>query len=612
MAGVGRTQVQLILDFRGEGRRLYREPVRVLTAHDVSEVIPALRAVEAGLAEGLHAAGYIAYEAAPAFDNALQVRSGNRTPLLCFGLFRSVDRGNEAAPTRDRAQHDDVLGPWAMSTPRAEFDDAIRAIRAAIAEGRTYQVNYSTRFHSLQRASDDNTAYTLYERLRAAQGPGYHALLDLGQFRIISASPELFFQRRGGRITTRPMKGTRARGRWSDEDRDRARDLLQSEKDRAENLMIVDLLRNDLGRIARTGSVKVSDLFTVERYRTVLQLTSTITAEIADDTSLCDMLRALFPCGSVTGAPKVSTMEVIAALESSPREVYCGTIGCIEPNGDCTFSVPIRTMWLDGVTGECEYGSGAGITWDSSTSLEYEEVVAKAAVLNETWTSFELFETMRVENGLLCRRDRHIARLSASAEYFDYPVDHTRLTSALDHAVRELKSGVYRLRLLLDADGNVRTTGEPFEKQRRAGADGTHPEAPSAPMTVAIARTPVDSNNRFLYHKTTDRRVYEQAIREHDGVFDVLLRNERGEFTEFTRGNLVVEIDGRRYTPPIDSGLLPGTLRGELLESGAISERVLTRDDLRAARRVWLINSLRGWTPVSFADVHTVEDPIPA
>lgn len=586
--------MQLTFDFRSTARRVYRDPVHVLIARDISEVLPALHAVDAGTRNGLFAAGYISYEAAPAFDPAFVVRSGNRLPLLCFGLFRSFE---ECAPASANA--DAHLDAWTLSTTRPDFDAAIDRIRCAIAEGRTYQVNYSTRFRSRLHNASDESVYALYERLRAAQGSGYHALLAFDRHRIVSASPELFFERHGRRITARPMKGTRARGRWLEEDERFASELAGSEKDRAENLMIVDLLRNDMGRIAGTGSVRVPQLFTTERYRTVHQLTSTIDAEVPAGIDLPAIFAALFPCGSVTGAPKISTMELIASLEDTPREVYCGAIGFVDPGGNCTFSVPIRTLWLDLESGECTYGSGAGITFDSSATREYEEVIAKAAVLNERWPAFELFETMRVENGAICRRARHVRRLLSSARYFDFCFDERRIDAALDRAIAGLDAGTHRLRLFLDESGGVRTQADSFEST-------------AGERIVAIADTRVDSRDRFLYHKTTNRRIHEDALLRHPDVFDVILRNERDEITEFTRGNIVVELDGRLVTPPRSSGLLAGTLRDELLETGVIRETVLTAAHLRAAERVWLINSLRGWVPVRLAVVRTPHDPIPA
>ncbi|HSR40888.1 MAG TPA: chorismate-binding protein, partial [Longimicrobiales bacterium] len=348
------------------GPAVYTDPVRVIHADTLEEVVPALVAVQEATETGLHAAGYVAYEAAPALDPAMAARGGGAMPLVLFGLFEEpqvydveTEPVEDSGPPGRHAPTDPPPGSaytaraggadlplldWTLEMTREEHAAAVAAIREAIAEGRTYQVNLTTRLRADGFRGDPEA---LYHGLRRAQGHGYHAFLDLGRHVVLSASPELFFLTRGREITTRPMKGTRPRGRWPEEDQGLCQSLRDSMKDRAENLMIVDLLRNDLGRICRPGAVTVPRLREVERYRTVWQMTSTITGTLRPDAGLLDTFRALFPCGSVTGAPKISTMEVIARLEQSPREVYCGAIGWVRPGGDAAFSVPIRTAWLD-------------------------------------------------------------------------------------------------------------------------------------------------------------------------------------------------------------------------------------------------------------------------
>ncbi|MCI0570843.1 MAG: aminodeoxychorismate synthase component I [Myxococcaceae bacterium] len=573
----------LVFDFPDGGtprRRVFADPVEVLVAHSSDEVRRVLRIVERASASGLYSAGYVSYEAAPAFDAALRVSPGAKLPLAWFGLFRAPT-GPEALPAPGPAS----FSTWKPSIGSDAYRRGIDAIREAIAAGETYQLNYTLRLRA-HLEGDDLGAWT---QLCSAQGAAYGAYLRLGRHRILSASPELFFRLEGRHVTTRPMKGTVRRGRWEEEDVANAAWLAGSEKNRAENAMIVDLLRNDLGRVAQVGTVRVPRLFDVERYRTVLQMTSTIEAELPPEVGLDALFAALFPCGSITGAPKVRTMELIAALEDTPREVYCGAIGLVEPGGNATFSVAIRTVWLDAETGLAEYGTGGGITWDSTAADEYEEALAKAQVLTEQWPDFSLLETLRLEAGAYALRGRHLARLASSARYFGIPLSPGVAEEALDAHARAHPVEARRVRLLVAQDGTVRAESEPLRP------------LPEGPLPVALARTPVSRHNRFLFHKTTHRPAYEARRREHPDAFDVVLWNEEGELTELTNGNLVVELEGRLWTPARDCGLLTGTLREELLAKGELSERVLTRDDLARAKRMWLINSVRGWVTLALS-----------
>jgi para-aminobenzoate synthetase / 4-amino-4-deoxychorismate lyase len=591
-------------------RTVYRDPVRVVVAREVAEVAAAIARVEAAVDDGLHAAGFVAYEAAPGFEPRMRVRAGNRLPLVWFGLFpgpsMQVDRDpspRDSPPhpgDSDESRHRH-LPALTLEVGREDYDAAVTAVREAIAEGRTYQVNLTARFRGRLHGGGAAPGQApleplrLYESLRRAQGAGWHALLDLGREVVVSVSPELFFRTADGRIETRPMKGTRARGRWPEEDAARAVALASSEKDRAENLMIVDLLRNDLGRICETGSITVPRLFDVERYATVWQLTSTIEGTLRPGTRLGGILAALFPCGSVTGAPKISTMELIAELEASPREVYCGAIGVVRPGGDMAFNVPIRTLWLDRETGEVQYGTGGGIVWDSTSESEYDELLAKAVVVREPWPEFRLLETMAARDGRILRLDRHLARMGRSADYFAFPFPEAEVRGALEAEAARAQAGeAQRIRLTLGDDGRFAIDHEPLGL---IGADA--PPGDAAALTVVLADQPVQSTDRFLFHKTTHRATYESRLAPHPDAFDVLLWNEREEATEFTRGNLVVEIDGRRLTPPLAAGLLPGCFRAELLEAGLVEEKAIPLGDLDRATGLWFINSARRWIPVA-------------
>jgi para-aminobenzoate synthetase/4-amino-4-deoxychorismate lyase len=534
----------------------------------------------------------VAYEAAPAFDPALGVRTGSaagdRIPLLWFGLFRSPRRLPGGGVPGAGAFR---VSEWQPSLARAEYEGRVRAVRAAIADGATYQVNLTLRLRA-HFAGDD---FAWYRTLRDAQRAPYAAYLDLGRWHILSASPELFFRwdPGSGRIVTRPMKGTSRRGRWLEEDARHAEILRSSAKERAENVMIVDLLRSDLGRIAAPGTVRVPELFTIETYPTVLQMTSAVEASPRPGTTLDDVFAALFPCGSVTGAPKVATMGLIADLEDSPRGVYCGAIGYVAPGGEAVFNVAIRTVVVDAETGTAAYGVGGGVTWDSTADAEYREIEAKAAVLTEPARDFDLLETLRLEGGEYYLLERHLARLSASALYFGVPLDEAEVRAALLSYAGARRRIPRRVRLVVAPDGAVRVEGVPLNSL-----------SPDEPLPVSLARSPVSRSDRFLFHKTTRRAVYDERRRAGgDGVFDVLLQNEEGEVTEFTTGNLAVAMEAGLpwWTPPRGCGLLAGTLRAELLERGVLRERVIRVDDLAHASRLYFLNSVRGVLPVRLA-----------
>lgn len=599
----------------------FSQPERVIVAHDATEVIAALRAVEEGTRQGFYAAGFVAYEAAPAFDDALvtQTRAGGtEQPLVWFGLFRGPQPAPPLIASADASAMTSASWQWEPDITPADYGAGIDAVKEAIARGDTYQVNYTFRLRADidDRPGDgiDSGGGALdldarYLQLARAQRAPYSAYLDLGRWRVLSLSPELFFKIRGGRITTKPMKGTAARGRWHEEDEERAAWLAASEKNRAENVMIVDLARNDVGRIAEVGSVRAVSLFEVERYPSVFQLVSTVEGTLRDRTTLSDVFGALFPAGSITGAPKSSSMRLIASIEHAPRGVYCGAIGFVAPGGDAIFNVAIRTAAIDTHTGRTEFGVGGGVTWDSTTDAEYAEALSKAACLSPL-PAFELLETMKLEDGVIVRRDRHIRRMRESAAYFDIPFDAERINAALDTAVLDAphpspegEGGARRVRLLLSPAGVPRVQGTPLSSSS-SGDVPTQTPTPTLPppltrWPVVLAKTPVSSQDVFLAHKTTNRAVYEAHARAidraaHPDAFDVLLWNEAREVTEFTIGNVIVEIDGERCTPPRTCGLLGGTLRAELLEQGAIRERVITLDDLSSATRLWLINSVRG------------------
>ena len=553
----------------------FSHPREVVTASTPAEVAPGLERVEQAVARsGLYAAGFVAYEAAPAFDPALTVKSSGGFPLLWFGLYDGVEL---VEPARPASGHDPGKVEWEPSVEYEEFAANLRRIKDWIRSGDTYQVNYTHRLAAALAADP----WDFFRQLVAAQEAPYGAFVDTGEWAIGCASPELFFRLDGDRIVCRPMKGTAARGVTLAEDQARAERLRASEKEQAENVMIVDMVRHDLGRVAEVGSVKVPRLFAVEKYPTVWQMTSTVEARTKAGVS--DIFRALFPAASITGAPKVRTMELIARLETAPRRIYTGTIGFIAPGRRAQFNVAIRTLLLNRKSREAEYGVGGGITWGSQPEAEWQECRAKARILATRVPPFSLLETMlwTPEAGYFLL-ERHLERLAQSAQYFGFAVNLPGVRLELERLAVPLARTPQKIRLLVTKEGRVTLEAAAL------------PAASPAPPRVVVAREPVDSSNPFLYHKTTNRGLYEAARAASPGYDDVLLVNSRGEVTESTIANVAVEIEGRLCTPPVACGLLPGILRGDLLERGALIEQCITVEQLLGSPRVLLLNSVRG------------------
>ncbi len=550
--------------------------VETITATCPGEVVDALHRVEQATAAGLYAAGFVAYEAASALNPDLpSAPPVDGLPLVWFALFRersTVEAGRDVPSSSSAAAV--VLTP--RKSPE-EYAGNAQRIRSYIAAGDSYQINYT---FPLEGRFTGNLQ-EVYARVGGAQRAPFCAYLDTGRFAILSASPELFFSVRGGVITTRPMKGTARRGRWGGEDRAALERLRDSTKERAENLMIVDLLRNDLGRVAETGSVAVESLFDVETYPTVHQMTSTVSARLRSGVGLTDIFTALFPCGSVTGAPKRRSMEIITELEEAPRGIYCGAIGVAAPGGEALFSVTIRTLLHDAETDRLTMGVGSAVTWDSEASSEYAECLGKGAFLHRRQYDFRLIESLRLEDGAYTLLARHVARLAASAEFFGFSCDPAAVRQALaGHAATT--SGLRKVRLLLSADGGVQVSSEPLPVR-------------TAALRVAVSRIRVASGDTMRYHKTTFRELFDTARSERPDCDEVLLVNEHGQVTEGSYHSLVVKLDDQLVTPPLECGLLPGVLREELLEQGAIAEKILTPEDLKRCEELWLINSVRGW-----------------
>jgi len=574
----------LIQDPAAGGWWRFSEPRKVLVAARLEEVLPMLSEAQDRVdRDGLWAAGYLSYEAGPAFDPAIAARASGPTPLLWFALYPKpqlvhlADRAL-AAPMPKYA--------WAPSVARDEYHRSIARIRELISAGDTYQVNYTLRL----RAPMEEEPMELFLRMVHANDPAYSAYIDCGRSVVCSASPELFLRLDGDSLMSRPMKGTAGRGLWLAQDERKAEALRQSAKNRAENIMIVDMVRSDIGRIAAVGSVRASKLFSLERYPTVWQLTSTVTARTG--AALPEVLKALFPPASITGAPKARATQIIAEFESTPRGVYTGCIGYIAPGRRAQFNVAIRTAVFDLEARTIEYGVGGGIVWDSTSESEYEECLLKARIVTDAPPEFSMLETMRWEPGsgywLL---EEHLKRLADSSHYLGVKLDPRAVRDRLAELAADLPAAPHRVRLVVDRAGAVLC--EPTLLATPAGAD---------PVRLAVALRPVSSSSPFLYNKTTYRRMYDEAMTGRNGCDDVVLWNERGEITETTIYNLVVESNGALVTPAVECGVLPGVYRGALLAQGRIREAVLTLQDLRRAGRLFVVNSVRGWRPAILVD----------
>lgn len=558
---------------------VFQQPIEIMTAHIPCEVIPALLRIEESVnTRGLYAAGFLSYEASPAFDPVLPAKEdASQFPLLWFGLYPPPEEQTHLpAPS---AQVDEPRLNWTPSISRSDYDRALTALRDYLYQGDSYQVNYTFRLH----APFAGAPWPLFLRLVHSQQAGHAAFIETDRFALCSASPELFFKLSGDRLVSRPMKGTAPRGSTSADDKARAAALQASAKNRAENVMIVDMIRNDMGRVAVPGSVQPEDLYTIERYPTVWQMTSTVSARTR--ATVTEIMTALFPCASITGAPKRRTMEIIAEQETTPRRIYTGAMGFIAPHRRAEFNVAIRTVLVDKQEQRAEYGVGGGIVWDSESRLEYDECWTKARILLEDQPEFQLLETMLwtpAEGFFLL--ERHFARLMGSVEYFGFRVPRAEILAHLVAWEKTATAETWRARLLVSRDGHITVNAVPLT-----------PPAPPGPVSLCLADTPIDPSDRFLYHKTTHRAVYENAKAKHPESEDVLLWNPDGEITESTIANVVADLNGELVTPPVQSGLLPGTYREELLAAGTIRERAVRVADLPRCRRLFLINSVRKW-----------------
>jgi para-aminobenzoate synthetase/4-amino-4-deoxychorismate lyase len=595
---------------------IFQSPSRIVTCSRLSEIEGSLDSLQEAVREGQYVAGYLAYEAGYAFESRLNVPDDFATPLVWFGIYSNPIIFNHFTGNVERnsgrlleimAAGELPTEPSHLPIPSAtlsesEYEEGFERIQSYLREGDTYQVNFTFKLKFPLVGS----AASLYCTLRRQQRVNYSAFLKSDKQSILSFSPELFFRIDGTTITLKPMKGTAPRGRTTVEDMQREQALRQSDKEKSENLMIVDMLRNDAGRLAAPGTVRVERFFNVEKYETVLQATSTITAQLRESFTLSRMMRSLFPCGSVTGAPKIRTMQIIRETEKKPRNVYTGSIGFVAPDNKAVFNVAIRTLTVDSGR-QAEMGVGSGVVVDSTADREYQECLLKGRFLTQETPPFELLETIRRDRSdgwFLVRY--HEKRLRSSAEYFDFPYDEVKWKHVLGQIERKIAAdfpdeSAVRIRMTLDRSGNFAWRIEPLQ-----------------PLTgtprVCYSRRLVNSRDRFLFHKTTHRAVYDSELSEarHRGYFDVLFENERGEITEGARSNIVIQRGDRYVTPPTASGVLAGTCRAYLLEEQPlrILEELVHREDIDRADRVFLCNALYGMVEVKIDDPEEVAENI--
>ena len=568
------------IDFAASGlpgqpgvRLAFGQPLRVWQAHMPDEVKPVLQAVQREAAEGRWCVGWVAYEAAPAFDAALPVHAPDG-PLAWFAVHEAP------LPPVAEGLFGELRAQWQTAGDARRFAADVAHIQQAIAQGRVYQVNHTARWPG---ELTQGSAWRLFQALHQEQPGGYAAFIDMGDGQVLSVSPELFFDWDGQRILLRPMKGTAPRHAEPQADAALADGLRASVKERAENVMIVDLIRNDVSRVAEPFSVTVPELFGVRGLPTVWQMTSDVQAQTRAGVALVDVFTALFPCGSITGAPKREAMRLVRELEPDARGVYCGAVGVVRPGGGATFNVAIRTVQARGRS--LRLGVGSGITAGAHASAEWQEWRHKRCFAERASEPFDLLETLALQDGRFRFVDEHLARLARSARHFGFACHAQRVRACLAELVEGREQGLWRVRLTLRRDGTPAAT-----------AVATEPTA--GPVSLVLASEAFEAaDSEFVAHKTTRRAHYDAALRPE--AFDTVLWNERGELTECTRGNLALCLDGQWLTPAAACGLLPGVGREVALREGRLQEAVLTREHLQRAEALAFLNSLRGWLPAT-------------
>ncbi len=570
----------------------FENPTAIVKATQLDEVQPALHQLNTAVQHGAWIAGIIAYDAGFAFEKKLRhLNIDAATPLLWFGVY-------DKPKSSDAFLNDD--GDCRISEIEFEFQkkkyaECIERIKAYIESGDVYQINFTgkLKFHI------EGSARAVYRVLRERQPSPYTAYLDISGTQILSFSPELFFRVQNGRIESKPMKGTAPRGRTAQEDADIAAWLRQSEKNCAENLMILDLIRNDIGRVCNKGSISVPTLFDIEKHPTLFQMTSTVYGDLHPDATLAEIFKSIFPCGSITGAPKIRAMEIIAELEQAPRGLYTGAIGYVSPQKEACFSVAIRTIVVKG--NNAEMGIGSGVTWDSGSESEFEECLLKAKFLVEEHEPFSLIESLKYHNGYAFLEE-HLARLKSSAAYFDFDYNEDAVRTALNNIAATLDPGrCFKVRLTLANDGTLHLKTSGIEVN----------QITQSTRGIAVSAIRTNSQEKFFYHKTTRRKLYDDATAyaSAHGLADVIFFNERDELAEGAISNVFIEKDGKFFTPPISAGILAGVYRSYVLRSNSNAhEKTLYESDLYEADGIYICNAVRGWIKVELLGDKVLND----
>ena len=577
----------------------FRNPLMILQADNVAEVTAQLARVEFEVNHnGRYAAGFINYEAAPAFDDVFPTKETREIPLIWFAVYDGYEEFDFPSEQYDRFSNQPSALDWSLLTEEKEYQSALGQIKNYIWGGDTYQVNYSFRLKARRLAglySDKRVAdyWSFFVRMVHAQNlanqSGYCVYVNTDHWTVCSASPELFFAYQKRTLTSKPMKGTAPRGFGYADDMQIGYDLQHSEKNRAENIMIADMVRNDMGKIADTGSVQTSAVLELEKYPTFWAMTSTVQCQT--DPKLTALFKALFPAASITGAPKLRAMQIIDQLEKQPRHIYTGSAGFVTPHHFAQFNVAIRTVLIDKANKQAEFGVGGGIVWDSKATDEFCECQTKARVLTYSQAQFDLIETLKwsVDTGYVLL-EQHLLRMHNSASYFSWSLDRKRIKQHLESAQSTFPKTDQRVRVQVSKSGNIIIDNADLI------------DLPT-PYLVKVADKSVHSKNFFLYHKTTYRSIYEHAYQNARATLpscdDVLLYNEKGELTESCRANILVQSADDWITPPISCGLLNGIGRQQLIAQGKATEAIVNRAQLSAAKSIWLVNSVRGCWRVS-------------
>jgi len=553
---------------------LFTDFEKILTFSKKDNLNSFFKKIENLLRKGFWLCGYFSYEFGYFLEPALQhLIKEPKKPLVWLGVCRQpINIKEKDFSFKSRQKPEYTIKNAKPSISRKEYNEKIKRIKYYLKEGLTYQVNYTFKVDFGFKGN----AFSFYRDLARVQPTAYSAFIDTKSEKIISVSPELFFRIEKDTMWSRPMKGTIERGKSSQEDL-RAKEVLAKDlKTRAENVMIVDLLRNDLGRVAR--KVWVPDLFSIEKHRTLYQMTSTVKSQLRKDIELKDIFLSLFPCGSVTGAPKIKTMEIIEEIEKQKRNIYTGAIGYISPDRKACFNVAIRTICLRGKKGDL--GIGGGIVYDSKPKAEYDEAILKAKFFLKKFPKIKLIESIRLKDKKYWLLNLHLKRLKSSAEYFSIPINISKIKTALSE---QIVKGFLKVRVVVDTEGGFNIERIPLDKLKK-------------PVKVKISKRKVNPRNSFLYHKTTKRGFYdkERGKAKSQGFFDVLFTNKKGELTEGAISNIFILKNKKLYTPKLECGLLVGVLRESLLESKRAEEKVLHLKDLKEADRVYIGNSVRG------------------